>query len=415
MSIRRTIILLTLPLFIVLALVNGALLYYQERAEMSQALAEQALTAAVTGAEFISALDAPRDRIAQPERAKALQMAAGHVEGLDGLYFVAPGSPPHALVEPVRPWVLHGMARPAAAHALPAAADASGHRYVVAVAPAKGGAFVAARIDAEPMFAHISAIRGTVLVIVLVAGLTATALSIFVARRITRELDRNSQAIAAIAAGQAPDGGEDLTIRETRDLASAVRLMDASSKAAAERARRMMRHGDRERTLDSALAATRAAHFAPVVATIAGAQVAARICGDAPLGSFFALRADGDRGLVAVGRCRGASPQEAFARAAAARRFLEGAMPGALAAEVIAAARGVHEIEEIAYRDWSSDLPLPAEAQLLASADTANAARAARFAEHNRDAAPTQLVEGIELLLKPVGVFAAAAKVQPIT
>ena len=40
MSIRRTIILLTVPLFLGLALINGALLYFQEKAEMAQALGD---------------------------------------------------------------------------------------------------------------------------------------------------------------------------------------------------------------------------------------------------------------------------------------------------------------------------------------------------------------------------------------
>ena len=38
MTIRTTIILLTAPLFLMLAVVNGALLYFQERAEMARAL-----------------------------------------------------------------------------------------------------------------------------------------------------------------------------------------------------------------------------------------------------------------------------------------------------------------------------------------------------------------------------------------
>ena len=40
MSIRRTIILLTVPLFLGLALINGALLYFQEKAEMAGVISD---------------------------------------------------------------------------------------------------------------------------------------------------------------------------------------------------------------------------------------------------------------------------------------------------------------------------------------------------------------------------------------
>jgi hypothetical protein len=408
MSVRRTITLLTVPLFLALALVNGAMLYFQERAEISQAMAEQALTAAVTGAEFISTLEDPHTHMADPPRVEALKLAARHIHGLDGIYLVAPGAAPHALVEPVRPWVLRGLARPSAAQTLPIAADASDHRYVVALAPANGGAFVAARIDAEPMFARISAIKGTVLLIVLVAGLTATALSAFVAKRITRELERNSQAIAAIAAGHAPKAAYDLRIRETRDLASAVRLMEASSKAAAERARRVMRRGDSERTLASAMAASRATLFEMIITTAAGAQVAMRICGDAPMGSFFALRSDGKAGLLAIGKCQGETPQAALAAAAGAQRFLQEAMPDATAADLIAALRDGHAVETLEFQEWRADT-VPGETELLTLAGPADLDRAKRYADHNRDAAPAELLDGIAMLTQPVGVFAAFA------
>jgi hypothetical protein len=412
MSIRRTIILLTVPLFLALAVVNGALLYVQEKAEMSEALGEQALSAAYTSAEFIASMERPHDELAEPLRVRALKRAAQQITGLEALYLVLPGAPPRALVPPSQPWLPGGLERPEKAHILPLATDAAGRHHVVALAPTTGGGFVAARIDAEPMFARMAAIQRAILLIVLVAGLTAAVLAWFVARRIVRELERNHRAIVALAAGQEPPDSDDLTIREVRDLAGAVRLMEASRRAAEQRSRRVTARRDRERTVDTALAARRDARFAPVSATIAGVQVAARICGAAPMGCFFALCAGADRGIVLVGRCSGATPQEAFTRAVAARRFLEEKMPTMPADACIAAAKAEHAIEEIRATEWTNDGAADAasaSAVLLALTDAETAGHAERYTDSNRDAAPDALLDGLELLLEPDGVFAAVS------
>jgi hypothetical protein len=253
----------------------------------------------------------------------------------------------------------------------------------------------------------MATIRTAILVIVLLAGFTAAMLAWFVARRIVRELDKNHQAIVAIGAGEPLRGEDELTIREARDLAGAVRLMEASSKAAAERSRRVTARKDRERTVGSALAASRDAQFAPAVRTLAGAGVAARFCGDPPPGSFFALGAAGARGAVVLGRCSGASPQEAFARAVAARRFIEERLPAMPAADCVKAARAAHAIDDVRFAEWTESDAAPEGTVLVALADARTVEPAARYAEHNRDAPPAELLDGIELLLKPDGVFAA--------
>lgn len=409
MSIRRTIILLTVPLFLLLALVNGALLYFQEKAEMSQALSDQALAAAVSTAEFVSSMENPGAELAEPLRARTLQAAADRITGLDGLYLALPGTPPRPLVKAAQPWVLQGLERPAKARALPLDADSAKPRHVVALAPVAGGGFVAARIDAEPMFAQMSAIRHAVALIVLVAGLTAAALSWFVARRITRELERSRQAIAAIAAGEPLPGDQGLTIREARDLADAVRLMESSSKAATERSRRVTLHKDRERTVDTAIAASRGDRFAPVSCTLAGARVAARICGEAAPGSFFALCENGNRGAIVLGRCAGASPQQAFAQALAARDFIEANLFALPEGDCLAAATAAHGLEETRILAWTA-AEAPGEARLVILVDARMAENAATYVERNRDAAPAEVLDGIELLLAPTGVLAAVSR-----
>ena len=272
MSIRGTITLLTVPLFLLLAIVNGALLYFQEKAEITEALGNQALAAAVSSADFIQAMDHPRDELLEPLRATALKRAARRIHGLEALYFIAPGARPQALFPAARSWSLAGLRAPEESRFLPVRTDSDGRRYIAALAPTRGGGFVAARIDAEPMFARMAAVRRMVALIVLLAGLTAAALAWFVARRIVRELEANRQAIAAIGAGEpvADDGG--LSIREARDLADAVRLMDASREAAAAHSRRVAAQRDRDRTPGSALAAQSAAVFAPIAQAAAGAR-----------------------------------------------------------------------------------------------------------------------------------------------
>lgn len=402
MSIRRNIILLTVPLFLVLAMVNGALLYFQERAEMAHALREEALAAALTSAEFIASMDDPRMALMEPLRARSLRRAAQSIAGLDALYLVLPGQPPHALIPPLEPLSLQGLARPEKAIILSFDADGPQPRHVVALAPSAGGAFVAARIDAEPMFARLSAIREAILAIVLVAGVLAAGLAWFVARRIVRELDENRRAIAAIGGGQTAGGDEALTIRETRDLAGAVRLMEASSRAAADRSRRVAMRQDRERTPASALAASHAAHFAAVSRRIAGAAVAARIAGGAEPGSFFALCDGGTRGMVAIGRCGGASLQAAFANARDARAFLEKEFAGSTGAACVAAATARYAIEDIRLAEWQTG---ESTAQLLKMSDADDAA--SRYAKANPDALPAELLDEIEILLAATGILAA--------
>jgi len=402
LSIRRTITLLTVPLFLLLALVNGALLYFQERAEKTQALAGQALAAAVATAEFVSSMENPRAALAEPLRARTLQSTADRIPGLNGLTLVLPGAPAHPLLKSARPWVPQGLERPAKALALPLDSNGARPRHIVALAPVAGGGYVAARIDAEPLFAQMTKVQRAIGLIVLIAGFTAAVLSWFVARRITRELELNGRAIAAIAAGEPVIGDQGLSIREARDLADAVRLMESSSKAAATRSRRVTLHKDRERTVDTAIAASRAVHFAPEARPLAGAQVAARICGDAPPGSFFALCESGNRGVVVLGRCTGASAQEAFAQAVAARAFIEANWFTMPEGECLAAAQAIAETRVLA---WTAP-----DGGLVILADDRTAAAADAYAKRNRDAAPGEVLDGIELLLEPAGVFAAVSR-----
>ena len=65
MRIRSIILAAAIPLLLLLAAVNGALLYFQTKAEMRRGLDARALAVAITTAEFLSAMDDPAARLAK--------------------------------------------------------------------------------------------------------------------------------------------------------------------------------------------------------------------------------------------------------------------------------------------------------------------------------------------------------------
>ena len=135
--------------------------------------------------------------------------------------------------------------------------------------------------------------------------------------------------------------------------------------------------------------------------------MAARVCGAAPLGSFFALCGDEDGAMLILGRCTGATAREAFTNAAAARAYFQDKMALTASQDGLAQARSDYAIEDMRTLAWSRTEPPAPTLVTLTDADTAS--RAAAYFEQNRDAAPVEVVANIELLFEPVGVFAAVA------
>lgn len=406
MTIRSTIIVLTAPLFLMLALVNGALLHVQERTELARALDTQALAAAITTAEFLTAPGNAERLLADPVRRRGLDAAAARIAGLDGLYLVRANAPALALVPARRPLAVGTGDAPSRPIVLPMARTATGTRQVVALAPAGPEAFVAAAIDAEPLFAQIARIRHVVLLIALLGGVIAAWLAWLVARRIGRELDANARALSAIDRGAAMPDDHDLGIREARDLASAVRLMDASARAADLRDRRLALRRDQVRTPQAALAGWRDDRLAAHEGELAGRTIAVHLLGDAPPGSFFALAGNGDRGMLVLGRCDADTPAQALANALATQRFLEARLPETPLAECLAIARRAFALAEERTLGWTSAETACATC-LLALADAATEAAAAIHARHHGDAPPCELIASFAVLTAPTGVFAA--------
>jgi len=408
MSIRRTFLLLIAPLFLLLAGVNGALLYVWERAEAERGLANQAIAAAVTTAAFADASDDLARALSDPVRAASLRDAVGRVEGLRGLYIVTPGGEPVQIAGRPSTFWRGKFAAPRAPMAAPIRADASGLRLATGLAPVAGGGFVIAQIDAEPLFAEVKTLQRLIAAVVVAAGVIGLVLALVIARIIVGELARNSAAIAAIRADAEAENIEGFAIRETRDLALAVRLMQTSVAGRLARGRHELARRDRERNEAVSVAAHREAAFPPLATTVAGASVAVRMPGAAPAGGFYALCVDGDRGALAVGDCAGDTPAAVHAQALAARRFLERRMlDGAVEARA-AQAQAAFGVERIAWVEWSVGNPPPAQALALLDGDHAD--RAAAYVARAAGLTPEAAIDDLATLLRPSGVVAV---VQP--
>src|SRR3546814_9607665 len=122
-----------------LALVNAALLYFQDGAEMRRALTEQALVTAVTIAEFVRVSDDPARRLTRADQAGAMRAALGPIVGLDDLYLVEPGQAPYPLKAGSRRWNPAALRVPAQPRSFVTGSGRPGDRWGVALAPGGAG------------------------------------------------------------------------------------------------------------------------------------------------------------------------------------------------------------------------------------------------------------------------------------
>lgn len=409
MSIRSIILFVSIPLLILLAAVNGALLYFQGKAEMLHGLNDRALAAAITGAEFLAAGERPETIASDPLRRRAMTAAARHIDGLDGYYLIGGDAKPVALVPSATPWAIPAWSAPAEPVVLPVARAANGRRHVVALAPVSPGRFVAARVDAEPVFARIDGLLHWIELGIALAALIGLAAGWYVARRITRELDASARTMRALETGASPGNDEALSIAEARDLSAALRLIDANRTAARDRLERQLRHEDAARTPSEAWRAWRQSRFAPIATTVAGSDVAVRLLGDAPPGCFFALcQGQGEAALV-MGECEASTATDALALAIAARGFFERQLLVLGADAALELACPAYTIARVEHLVWGEASP-PSAVRLLALADPEVAQRAQDYAAIDPAAAPSAVLDAMDGLLKPDGLFAAVRR-----
>lgn len=406
MTIRGAFLLLVVPLFLLLAGVNGALLFVWERGEAAKGLESQALAAAVTTAAFAASVDDLGLALSQPHRTKAMHAAAASVSGLDGLYLVTPGQAPRRLAGSGKNASLGGLSPPRSPVALPIRANAAGRRVATALAPAADGEYVIAQIDAEPMFAQVDGLIRLVAVLVAAAGLVGLLLAWMIASRIRRELARNAAMIAAITENGAAVSSDGLAIRETRDLGDAVRLMQTSVAGRVARNERELATRDRHRDEASATADFRETAFPSVSTTAVGLAVSVKMLGEPPAGAFYALCVQSGRAGLVLGECQGDTPAEALAQALAARRYFEHRMLEGAVEDNVELGRRAFALSRLAWRAWSaSDVP-EADAQVLSLLDGAEGRRAAAYATRASGLSADAIVADLAVLLSADGALA---------
>jgi len=405
-SIRRTFLLLVVPLFLLLAGVNAALVYFWERSEAERGLEGQAIAAAVTVAAFADSHELGA-AMADPVRDAGIKGAARRVTGLTSLYLVEPDGRLSQLFGNPPPGGRVPFARPTKPTALPIELDTHGHHRITGLAPAAGGRFVVARIDAEPVFVRMANLQRLLAGLIVGAGLIGLVLALYIARRIVGELAGSSAMIEAIRSDAPAGDAEGFRIRETRDLALAVRLMRTSVQGRLARGRHELARRDRERDEAASAAAHHETAFPALATDAAGAAVAIRRLGCPPTGAFYALAVAGDRAGLVLGECAGETPVAALALALAAQRYFEAHLLDGAAEDRMAEARQAFGADRLAWRTWSaSEPPLAAAVTLL---DAGNAARAAAYVGRAVGVAPLEMVEDLAALLDTQGLLAVIA------
>lgn len=412
MRLQRGFLLLIVPLFLLLAGINGALLYVWEQAEAERGLEKQALAAAVALAAFADDPDDLILRLKEPHRAEALRRAIAQAPGLRGVYLVRSdgrsariaGAYPMQDLGPVR--------RPDKPIAMSRSHGSAGRAVTSALAPAGKDAFVVAQVDAGPLMARASMLRRVLTALLLAAGALGMLLASLTARRIARELSRTSTAIKALETGAPLDKVEGFRLRETRDLALAVRLMQTSVAARLARGGHDLARRDRLRTEDRAAKIYRNGAFPPVVATVGGATIAVRALGEAPAGSFHATCSTRNHGALVIGECAADTPGEAVALALAASRFLTDHMldgdPEARLKEACAA----FAIARFDWLIWPAEAP-PPEPRAAAVLDGGKAGQALEYVHRAATLEPEAVIEEIEALFPVdglIGVVRASAE-----
>ncbi len=411
MTVRTIFMALSVPLFLLMAAVNGAVLYFQEQSEMSRALTEQARAAAIVTAEFIAEMDDPGAELTAPLRQDAINAASDHIVGLQGLYLVERSGTLTPLAAGSMPWSPPVQWSGVNAQATVLQDDTSEASFFAAIHPAGEGRAVAARIDAAPLLANRAEIIQIILSIILGVSVFAAALSWFVAQRIVRELRWNGLYLANSAAFPGPEqtaGAAQLKIRETRDLSDAAALMNASREAAETRHRRDAERSNQRRDIHTASRQLHTETFPNGAFVIGDTEIAVRICGNVPPGAFYALAtADDECGSthVVIGRCLASEPDTDLANAAAARRFIEDNFVTLGRERCLSLAKQAFEIETL---DWIACPGAQTDQHhtaLLCDTEEQTASNAHRIVQNSGDLTPDQTLNAIESLLNPVGIF----------
>lgn len=386
MRVKAIIIAFTVPLFMLLACVNGALLYVQDKAEMTRALDAQATAAAVTTAQFLSAR--PDAKMLSPEQADRLSRAAAHIDGLERMVLVRDTAPDVTLL---------GSRSPA------------NSKYIVTATAPVGSAAdprgtISAQIDSTPMYERLSALRYNIILLVIGAGLIGAILGWFLGHRISRELNHVTALIDSFFDGEVEQDQKKLTIRETIDLSNAVQLMGTSMRAAMSRQDRQMAYAEVNRDEYSSVQSYRKSCFPPVKKEACGTAIAIRMLGDTAAGCFYAIAQNEQEAAVIIGECGGDKPALALANALAAQEYFERNILNGSADRIIEAGARAYSVTGINWMKW--DKASPASSQIMALFTDEDSERAYAYHALNPELEPDILIDDLAVLLKPSGVIA---------
>ncbi|MES2495912.1 MAG: hypothetical protein V4618_07350 [Pseudomonadota bacterium] len=329
MSVRTIVILLALPLFLFLAGINSILLYDEETSHMEAGLRGEALAAAVTVAEFARQAEDPFAELGDVGRQAAIRDAGRKIPDLRALYISRPDGALLNLFD--RPAILRdGLTVPRHATVVSDWTDPQGEPLITAIAPDGHGAMVVAEIAAEPLARRTFHLKRLSLALVAGSAGLAVLLGLLVSRPVGRAFRRN-RAIIETRSGSSDDAA--LGIREVRDLADAIGLLDKS--VAGELQRLALRP---EGGMAEGLAALRKQHLPGIDRVAGGFALAIRPLPDAPAGCVHVAQPCDGGWAIALGMAGGA-PAEALADAIAARDYVAAGPPGAFADRLDVAAR----------------------------------------------------------------------------
>ncbi len=313
MKIRTQNMLAIVPLFLGLAVLIGALMYFVQYRELLWGLDEEATSIAVATARH---MDPERVRAAETEE-DWQQLMANPVQVLEwqrarrivlmdpdlSLLFDSADDSDAARTIPLTP-ALHDRLHEAPYASTAILQDDDG-RFLYAFSPVGDddgmAAIVAVETDADTLGAHELRMRRDIQLIVIVTVLIGMLLAILISGIISRRIVSLTRAADAVAGGQYDQPHETAGVQEINDLSSTFNTMSSVLSEVVSKTRRAVVEAEQFRTDDDLARAFTDTFMPPVHATYHGVAVSAVHVSSHSKGHFFAVAERDDAVMVAVG------------------------------------------------------------------------------------------------------------------
>jgi HAMP domain-containing protein len=335
MKVATQNLILVAPIFLLLSVITGLLLFVSERHEVRWGLESEALGLAQTIAGFTDpsvlpaggpAVQSRIDRIVKFGQARRIEVAdltAGRPRLVAEAGEAARG--PASLDAHTLERVIAGQSitRPA-----PGAAD-----RLLAASPIRGrddrvSGVVTVEIDITALATHRALVASQTAIISIVLLAVGGLVSLVLSRIISRELARLTRTAEAFAAGHYEAGFTPGVIDEVNVVGSTFGIMGSVLRDATDRSTREMLQLERFNT-DRDLTECYADRFAaPISSTHGGFDVAADRLGAAAHGDFWFVTAAGHESFACLGCVDGPSSLETLTVASAAGVVIQEALSG---------------------------------------------------------------------------------------